>query len=297
MVTCSELSTIVTTSDNSFLIWGSRPLIRSPLIEYLVPPEPPHVSTATDRDEVFNDSSITPTPAVVQNPLSPISIEFTSSNISTSTGRLASSESTPEKKGLSSEDVAAKPFEMRTASSENIAATRLGHKSSSSDSMNRLSSRLSAEYLDKRSSVSLLEVPRVQIPCMDSASYLQKLMSTLQEILDASRTSKGAKRDSVSSGRGLKRGPSSSSSSVEIGSSDGIIMKPTALDLVGKLGILSSFSAQGLRNAKLECMCCYGGNVVVVIEAMEAGLSKEGAEPHRSVQPFLKLGRKLTDKR
>ena len=40
MVTCVELATIVTTQENSFMVWGSRPLVKSPLHSLLSTQDP-----------------------------------------------------------------------------------------------------------------------------------------------------------------------------------------------------------------------------------------------------------------
>ncbi len=48
---------------------------------------------------------------------------------------------------------------------------------------------------------------------------------------------------------------------------EGVIIEPTSMDLVGRCGLLSALSAQGLQQAKLEGICHFAGNVLILVEA------------------------------
>ena len=65
---------------------------------------------------------------------------------------------------------------------------------------------------------------------------------------------------------GGKRGPSVSSE-VSGDEREGVILEPTSLDLVGRSGLLSDLSAQGLQQAKLVGVGEFAGNVMIIIEA------------------------------
>ena len=79
------------------------------------------------------------------------------------------------------------------------------------------------------------------------------------------------------------------------------MLRPTPLDLVGKSGVLNLLSVEGIREAHLEGLGCYGSNVVVLIQAMveeRAAEEEEGQEGKKSGAtsdlPTFRIGRKLT---
>ena len=82
---------------------------------------------------------------------------------------------------------------------------------------------------------------------------------------------------------------------------EGVVLKPTPIDLVGRSGILNSLSEQGLRDVKLEGVSCFGSNLVVLIEARvlaEAPPTKGGVVTRgQAVKTFFHIGRKLVDRR
>ena len=140
----------------------------------------------------------------------------------------------------------------------------------------------------------------------------------LVESLDVSSRGKThqLKRES-SSGAQLsvshRRGTSTSSSSIHtVTSKEGVILQPTALDLVGNSGILSLLSVEGITEAKLEGLSCYGSNVLVLIQAQivigtctgkgegegekgSAGRNNNGTG-HSNELPTFRIGRRLTQR-
>ena len=85
-------------------------------------------------------------------------------------------------------------------------------------------------------------------------------------------------------------------------------MQPTALDLVGNSGILSLLSEEGITEAKLEGLSCYGSNVLVLIQAQVViGTGTEEGEKanternndgtgHSNELPTFRIGRRLTQR-
>lgn len=207
MVMCSELATIVTSQDNSFLVWGSRPAILSPLHSLLAPP-----SVKSKKKESV------------------------------------------EHHGLSSEAISEAPERMHRSSSLNLSNT-----------------------------------PHSMTPCQESCNY----MSVLTQLLLETRSARGE----VGGGR---RGSLVSSESVE--KKEGVIMEPTSVDLVGRSGLLSDLSAQGLQHAKLAGVGTFAGNVLILIEA-KVPEEKDKIEGQRSVkvtppkQPHLMMSKRLTERR
>ncbi len=59
MVTCTELATMVTTQENSFMLWGSRPIIQSPLHTLLSPQPNTKAEQVQSRDEKIKDNERT----------------------------------------------------------------------------------------------------------------------------------------------------------------------------------------------------------------------------------------------
>ena len=189
MVTCSELSTIVTTDDNSFLIWGSRPVIKSPLTEILAQVEEPPGDSSTDpqllkspegtkrsssslpkQGSTDKGSGVFSEGSSQQNlplPLSPLSPELNSSRQSVSSGHLASCEGTPERK----------------SSFENVY-----HRSSkppSTDSINRSNPRVNdpQNLKIRHPSLNFGDVPHAMVPCLDSSHYQHQLSEQLSGLL------------------------------------------------------------------------------------------------------------------
>lgn len=329
-MTCTELASIVTTEDNSFLVWGSRPIIRSPLLKLLTQ----HTSRSSFASESRTKSSETASQKERSNSLqreesdvfddeklpqvgsgiliSPASCELGTSFQSVSSGHLASNESTPERKPSSTDSVATKtPSKDPSNESLNPKFT-VGTGSGSKE-------KLVSGHMRRYSSLNLSDTPHIMHTCSSSKDYVDKVNSLLQELnlhaeLDRNQGVSGSmsrQRESVGSiypkeqqqqQQGFKANKRSNSS--ELVMMDGIIMKPTSIDLVGRSGLLSTFSVQGLMNARLEGISCFGCNVVILIEArvlLEAE-GKDGVRPRVSVtsklvkQPRLILSRRLTEK-
>ena len=216
--------------------------------------------------------------------MSPISVTLSTSQQSVSNGNLASCEGTPERKRSSVENI-----------------PRVALRVRSNESIDRFNPRVIERTRNR--SWSFGDTPHVMVPCGDSSKYLSKLHDLLCDALDTSRnrgmpskqrellTSPNQVQQSSGS-RILRRG---SMSSCDMGSQEGIVLKPTGIVLEGKSGILSTLSALGLQNAKLEGISCFGSNVLVLIEGRE--LPQDGGENVQRGQALLKIGRKLTDRR
>lgn len=308
MVTSSELCTIVTTKDNSFLVWGSRPVIKTPLGEILEQGEEDSVKSprlqkcgsndAMDNTVFTDDPNCGPvTPnrkhstkvPCTTHPSGPLSPNSDSRNTSGSQPP-SSGEGSPTK--ASSNDSIAK------GSLKSVVSEAVAFKASPRMISNR----------SRNPSLNFSEIPHSLVPCPDCHQYLKTLSDILFEPpLDISRgKTHPLKRDSTS-GTHLgtshnRRGVTMSGSNVLLTGKEGIIMQPTSMDLVGKSGILDLLSMEHIREAKLEGLSCYGSNVIVLIQAqVEIGTRTEeegGAEKkwvgHSNELTTFRIGRKLT---
>ena len=340
-VTCTELASIVTTEDNSFLVWGSRPIIRSPLTRFLNQHITSRSSTISDsktkssdggsrkerssslrreESDVFEDENL---PRVGSALLSPTSIDLGTSFQSVSSGHLASNEASPERKPSSNDSIANKtPPKEQSNESLNQSHPKfvVGVVSGSKEQQQVVNGHMN---IRRYSSLNLSDTPHIMHPCSSSKEYMDKMNNLLQELnllSDADRNYRGvaspvvrhreptdtaSSKDQAQPVGGLKANKRIySSNSSELVMMDGIIMRPTSIDLVGRSGLLSTLSVQGLTNAKLEGVSCFGCNVLILIEAqvMLDAEGKEGTQQRVSTaskmvkQPRLILGRKLTEK-
>ena len=319
MVTSSELCTIVTTEDNSFLVWGSRPVIKSPLGEILEkggPSNDEHPAKITKRVEVAglkkcgsNDGmentvfidesksgsntpnrkrSTKPQPSHTSvTSLSPTSSElFSSQNASRSPP--PSGDVSPSKASSSDSIAKASPKGVSNEGSAFKASSRLiGNRS-------------------RNPSLNFSEIPHNLVPCANCQLYLKTLNDILLESLDTSRGKVNLlKRESIS-GTQLslshnRRGTSVSTSSIH---KEGVILQPTSMDLVGNSGILNLLSVEGITEAKLEGLSCYGSNVLVLIQAqvVDTHAERHGNADnnkwtgHTNELPTFRIGRKLTQR-
>lgn len=328
-MTCIELGSIVTTEDNSFLVWGSRPIIKSPLSKFFSQ----HVSRSSitselkskleggvitvggngvstkehssslrrEESDVFDEDTLPPVGSAILSPTSP---ELETSFQSISSGHLASNETTPERKPCSTDNkTLPKDPSNESLSQSNpksVSGTALGSK----------------EQLRRYSSLNLSDTPHIMYHCSSSKDYVDNVNSLLQKEMSIHtelERNRGVSspvvhhRDTLGSAKGDQ--PTNLRANKRINSSeqimmDGIIMRPTSIDLVGRYGLLSALSVQGLMNAKLEGVSCFGCNVLILIEAQVLldVEGKEGAQQRGSMasklmkQPRLILGRKLTEK-
>lgn len=271
MVTCTELATLVTTQENSFMVWGSRPLIKSPL-HTLLSQHDHTLLSEQDHATVDNTNS---SDASSSDASKDDRMKKTNSDILLSHKRRVSSVT----------------FDLTSPNStENVRKTG------------------SIDRVHKSSSLNLSGTPHAMIPCSDAGNYMLTLTQSLRD-MDQSR-GRGGREDGRGGG---KRGPSVSSepgvgcvSSVE---KEGIILEPTSLDLVGRSGLLSNLSAQGLQQPKLEGMGHYAGNVLILIEARVSeeedyeGRTKEdlkqpsGMRINPPKQPLLLMSKKFRERR
>ena len=232
-----------------------------------------------------------------------VPVDVNSSSLTGSSDHLSSCETTPEGKksrNPSVEDVViASP---KAGSNDSI--KRSNSSALSSESVDQSNSTLN-EMQKKPSISNLLDAPHTLALCSEATKYLSQLGDLLAEGTETTKVKGGGAkhRESFPSSyqlqtRSLKRGMSISS--CDFVSPEGVIMKPTAIDLVGKSGILSSLSTQGFRNVKVEGISCFGCNMLVLIQAQEllessAPVSSEerGTLPETSV----KIGRNLSERR
>lgn len=267
MVTSSELCTIVTTDDNSFLVWGSRPVIKTPLGEILgdTPAKYSGLQKCGSNDMMENTVFVDDPNSGPGTPVRKCSVM---------------SPHTSQPLGPTDEGAPSKP-----SSNDNIAK----------GSPNRLVNKHNI-------SLNFSEIPHSQVPCIECCQYLKTLSSMLTESLDISRGKAYPMKSTSGTQVGMshRRGASTSNSSVyTLTGKDGVILQPTSIDLVGKSGILNLLSVEGISEAKLEGLSCYGSNVLVLIQAQvvigthtEEGSTKKWTE--RS--PTFRIGRKITQR-
>lgn len=241
MVTCSELATIVTTQENSFLVWGSRPYVKSPL----------HTSLSQ------SESSHSPSHH---------------SDIKTSKRK----ESDPL-------------FLPAEPSSPSERVTRGHHRNPS------VAGSGSRERMHKSSSLNLTNTPHTMTTCNQASQYIKVLTQLLLEPVGSGKVGRGeggmGRRMSVSSevgGGGVEK--------------EGVILEPTSVDLVGRCGLLSDLSAQGLQQAKLEGVSNFAGNVLILVEAKvpEEEVRGEGQRLLKVTppkQPLLMMSKRLIERR
>ena len=125
-------------------------------------------------------------------------------------------------------------------------------------------------------------------PCDDSSSYMQMLTQLLQEATPI----KGVRGEVGVTKKGSDGG----------GEKEGVIMEPTSIDLVGRSGLLSDLSAQGLQQAKLEGVGSFAGNLLILIEAkVPEERSEVGGQRTMKVtvpkQPLLMMSKRLMERR
>ena len=239
MVTCSELATIITTQDNSFLVWGSRPLIKSPLHTMFACSDSDPLPHAGRRRE----SNVSSSP---------------SRRVSSVTFDIGSSDPVVEEKT----GPTPQPLPPGGASGN-------------------------GERMYKSSSLNLTHIPYTETSCTSPSQYMSVLTQLLPDLLHGGRG--GGGRGEGPSGR---RGPSVSS---EAGSLEGVIVEPTSVDMVGRCGLLSDLSAQGLQQAKLVGVSSFAGNVLILIEAKIPEEKSLKVTPPK--QPLLMMSKRLTQRR
>ena len=333
MVMCSELATTATTVDNKFLIWGSRPIIRTPLSDILA-----QGMASSEQEQSEPSTAETPLPNVISGtgtftndgnqgpervqtskdtPLAPVLPSQGVPSI-----LLASYEQTPQEK---TPPTSTESISIKRQSSDSVNYSN--PKISSADNLSRVgrgsNPRLNSDPRTRRcsNSLSLADIPHVLLPCTDASTYLHRLSEHLSEsTLDDGRAHAKTQDPSphassfqlppAPSTRALKRGPSMNTCG-DI-TTEGVLLKPIAIDLVGKstLGSLP-WLPYGLRDVKLEGVSCFGSNVLVLIEAHEQentkvevggvrGMEAAVAEPGKMEElkpPKFRLGRKLVERR
>ena len=271
------------TENNSFLIWGSRPVIRSPLTDILMQLEDkdavpdvtsPEVVARQQRsgsmvNEVQDGEGFDGGGKNVQ-----ISVDVDTPNLPGSSGHIDSCRATPERRSSrnpSTEDVARNSPKTESNGSINRSNPKVDGLESarSSESVGQSNPKLN-ELQKNLSVLNLLDMPHVLVPCSDANRYLSQLNDLVCEAVDTSRNKGGAvkHRESLSvQTKSLKRG--ASLSSCDFVNPEGVIIKPTAINLVGSSGVLASLSSQGLRNVKLKGISCFSNNAVVLVQAQE----------------------------
>lgn len=199
MVTSSELCSIVTTEDNSFLIWGSRPVIKSPLVEILeqnlASSKTPHKSTTGDPAEnVFPDSSHSGpgTPNIKRVPSQPAKFDPPPPEISDPSQnrtRSLSGEGSLETRKKSTNDMVTKGSPQRTVSRDSVTSSMPQMVGSSS----------------RNPSFDFSDVPRSLVVCPECDQYHRTLSEVLMELLDVSWTGVRGGGGAVGKTQSLKR--------------------------------------------------------------------------------------------
>lgn len=245
MVTCSELATIVTTQENSFLVWGSRPLIKSPL----------HTMFAnSDSLRPLDSGKSNSAPVVARQDSGRVPAKRKDSDLVMSPSRRVS-------------------FEIGNSQNQpGPTPPSSGHTSVGG----------SRDGVHRSSSLNLSHLPHAMTPCPSPSQYMTVLTQLLPEPLHGRGGGRGEGR----------RGVSVSS---EAGVLEGVITEPTSVDLVGRCGLLSDLSAQGLQQAKLECVTNFAGNVLILIEAKIPEERPLKVTPPK--QPLLMMSKRLIQRR
>lgn len=237
----------MTTQENSLLVWGSRPCIKSPLHALLAQSD--HAPSLKARMGAHkrreSDVSLSPMKAV--------------------TFDIPSASDPPS------------PLELPPPTSLTTGGSR--------------------DKVHRSSSLNLSHLPHQMTVCPQASQYTKMLSQLLAEVK--------ARGDS-------KRGPSvSSEGGVSLAGSlgaerEGVILEPTSVDLVGRCGLLADLSAQGLQQAKLECVSSFAGNLLILIEAKvpeeEEKEKERAASDHKSLKvsppkPLLMMSKRLIERR
>lgn len=248
-MTCSELSTLVTTQENSLLVWGSRPYIRSPLHNLL--------SQADHTSSVHNNHF----------------------------------------KKRKESDGKSVVFEVGSANgaSEHVTRQKL-HPQTHPQSVGG-----SVEQVHRCSSLNLSNVPHHTTTCAQASHYTQVLTQLLDPTPPRPARGEGRRGSTLSNEAGVGVGVAGGGMDKE-----GIILEPTSVDLVGRCGLLSDLSAQGLQQAKLECVSSFAGNLLILIEAKvpeegkeekEGGAGKGKALKVSPPKPALLMSKRLMERR
>lgn len=126
-------------------------------------------------------------------------------------------------------------------------------------------------------------------------------MKTLTQLLVEPKANS---RTDVGGGGVGRRGPSiSSEGGIGLSDKEGVILEPTSVDLVGRCGLLSALSAQGLQQAKLEGVGNFAGNVLILIQAKVPEGEERQDKGQRSLkvtpplQPLLMMSKRLMERR
>lgn len=155
----------------------------------------------------------------------------------------------------------------------------------------------SRDRMHRASSLNLTNTPHNMTKCSHADHYMKMLIQLLGEPKLSGRNDPGV------GGTG-RRGPSVTS---EVGSGlvdrEGVILEPTSVDLVGRCGLLSALSAQGLQQAKLEGVGNFAGNVLILIQAKVPEGENRQDKGQRSLrvtppqQPMLMMSKRLMERR
>ena len=240
MVTCSELATIVATDNNSFLVWGSRPLIKSPLCHIL------SMRKGTESDSESAQSSSSP-----------------AQRDSDSESAIPDACSSPDS---GCRDVGVNSPESKSSLSAESVNKQVRRSSEGINKSSPKSSVLMSERRQSSIDLGLMSIPNIQIACAHSHEYLTMLNTAMSESAKTHSSTVRQSSENISSPvmSRLKKG---SSGNIQETVTDGVILQPTAIDLVNKSGILTSLLEQGLRNVKLEGIASFGPNLIVLLHA------------------------------
>ena len=134
-------------------------------------------------------------------------------------------------------------------------------------------------------------MPHAMTACRQASQYVNMLT---QHLLEGQGKAGGRRGPSVTSEMGIVSGGTNR---------EGVILEPTAVDLVGRCGVLADLSAQGLQQAKLLCVSSFAGNLVILIEAKVPEEREGKAGEHKLLKvsppkpPLLMMSRRLLERR
>lgn len=150
--------------------------------------------------------------------------------------------------------------------------------------------------MHRTSSLNLSHTPHHMTKCPQASQYMKMLSQLLVE-------PKPNNRGDVGGALG-RRGPSvSSEGGGGMLDKEGVILEPTSVDLIGRCGLLSALSAQGLQQAKLEGVGNFAGNVLILIQAKVPEVEEKQDKGQRSLkvtlpkQPLLMMSKRLIERR
>ena len=303
MVTCSELSCVVLTEDMKVHVWGSRPIIKTPLADLLFPTtahKPMSSNPPSGSTDLQPGGQGSQPGGQGSQPGGQGSIQGGEASFQPLPPAPSSSPKLPTSTSATNAPAITTPPAQRKPSSGEILPG--GSQMTSPGGSNGGMSRTKSGELQMRRQGSTFffpDTPHTSYPCNEASKYSAMLGDMLSESLETSRARVGGAgagtRPPPPSTRGaLKRGPSVGSS-VDLVRVEGVIMRPTPIDLLELSGsVFTPSSRGGQRLVKLEDIACFGSNLLVLVEVQEReGGARKLSNVHSQVSLGVKLNKKI----